>query len=176
MSIDVRSWHREGRLRAGQCFLHTLTWNWRPTEGIAVLAKTDAVYLMFRSRSWPGEYGPTITQRIPIAWTPCTLGGRRPWFRCEAYSNGKYIRRVRKIRMRLGAGFSFAEPFPEKPPGMHWRTYLRMRVAAGESIAIYDRRALDGVIFSLRDEARRRRSDLEVPGSDHRNGPWRLGA
>ena len=48
------------------------------------------------------------------------------------------IRRVRKIRMRLGAGFSFAEGFPDKPPGMHWRTYLRMRVAAGESIAIYD--------------------------------------
>ena len=48
------------------------------------------------------------------------------------------IRRARKIRMRLGAGFSFAEPFPEKPPGMHRRTYLRMRVAAGESIALHD--------------------------------------
>jgi hypothetical protein len=33
--------------------------------------------------------------------------------------------------MRLGAGFSFSEPFPEKPRGMHWRTYLRMRAAAG---------------------------------------------
>jgi hypothetical protein len=32
------------------------------------------------------------------------------------------------------AGFSFAEPFPEKTPGMHWRIYLRMRLAAGESI------------------------------------------
>jgi hypothetical protein len=41
------------------------------------------------------------------------------------------IRRVRKIRMRLGTGFSFAEPFPEKPRGMHWRTYQRMRAAAG---------------------------------------------
>jgi hypothetical protein len=40
--------------------------------------------------------------------------------------------------MHLGAGFSFAEPFPDKPPGMHWRTYLRMRVAAGESIAMWD--------------------------------------
>jgi hypothetical protein len=48
------------------------------------------------------------------------------------------IRRVRNIRMRLGAGFSFAETFPEKPPRMHWRTYLRMRVAAGESIAMWD--------------------------------------
>jgi hypothetical protein len=41
------------------------------------------------------------------------------------------IRRVRKIRMRLGAGFSFAEPFPEKPPGMHWKTYRRLRAAVG---------------------------------------------
>jgi hypothetical protein len=36
--------------------------------------------------------------------------------------------------MRLGAGLLF----PDKPPGMHWRTYLRMRMAAGESIALYD--------------------------------------
>jgi hypothetical protein len=27
------------------------------------------------------------------------------------------------VRMRLGAGFSFADPFPERPPRMHWRTY-----------------------------------------------------
>ena len=167
MSIDIRGWHRDGRLRAGQCFLHSLTWNWEPTQGIGVLTKPDAVYLMFRSRSWQHEYGSTITQRIPIAWTPCTLGGRRPWFRCEAYFSGRYcgrrvgllyspggvfacrhcyglvydlrsIRRARKIRMRLGTGFSFAEPFPDKPPGMHWRTYLRMRVAAGYSIRLYD--------------------------------------
>jgi hypothetical protein len=39
--------------------------------------------------------------------------------------------------MRLGAAFTFAEGFPNKPPWMHWRTYLRMRVA-GESIALYD--------------------------------------
>jgi hypothetical protein len=88
---------------------------------------------------------------------PCALGGRRPWFRCEASRNGRCcgrraailysrggifacrpcqrlsyecqaetprlrkIRRARKIRMSLGAGFSFAEPFPDKPPGMHLR-------------------------------------------------------
>ena len=75
MSIDVRSWHREGRLRPGPCFAHSLTWMWEPTEEIGVLTKADAVYLMFRSRSWQGEYGPTIKQRIPIVWTPCTLGG-----------------------------------------------------------------------------------------------------
>jgi hypothetical protein len=43
------------------------------------------------------------------------------------------IRSARKIRMRLGAGFSFAEPFPGKLRGMHWGTYLQMRAAAGEA-------------------------------------------
>ena len=79
MAIDVRSWHREGRLRPGQCFAHSLTWMWEPTEEIGVLTKADAVVLMFRARSWGGECGPTIKQRIPIVWTPCTLGGSRPW-------------------------------------------------------------------------------------------------
>ena len=166
MPIDVRRWHREGRLRVGGRFTHALTWLGEPTEGIRVLAKADAVVLVFRSRRWGGGYGQSITQRVPITWTPCSLGGRRPWFRCDGYYRGQYcgrrvallysgggpfacrhcqrlvyasqnetpslrnIRRARKIRMRLGAGVSFAEPFPEKPPRMHWRTYLRMRAAA----------------------------------------------
>jgi hypothetical protein len=166
MSIDVRPWHRQGLLRAGQHFGHPLTWMEEPTEGIGVLVKADAIMLVFRSRRWGGDYGQFIHQRVPIAWTPCAFGGRRPWFRCDAYSDGQYcgwrvallhsvggpfacrhcqrltyasqnetrtlrnIRRARKIRMRLGGGFSFAEPFPEKPPRMHWRTYLRMRAAA----------------------------------------------
>jgi hypothetical protein len=50
MSIDIRSWHREGLLRARQCFLHPLTWMWEPTEGIGVLPKIDGVVIMFRSR------------------------------------------------------------------------------------------------------------------------------
>jgi hypothetical protein len=119
---------------------------WVPTEGVDVVIEADAVVLMFRSRSWGGEFGQIIRQRVPITWTLCALGGRRPWFRCDADYRGQYcgrrvallysgggpfaFSRVGKIRMRLGAGFSFAEPFPEKPPRMHWRTYLRMRAAA----------------------------------------------
>jgi hypothetical protein len=153
-------------LYGGQRFSHPLTWTWMPTEGVDVVIEADAVVLIRRSLSWGGEFGQR--QRVPITWTPCSLGGRRPWFRCDAYYRGRYcgrrvallysgggpfacrhcrrlayasqnetptlraINRVRKIRMRLGGGFSFAEPFPEKPPRMHWRTYLRMRAAAGE--------------------------------------------
>ena len=66
MSIDIRAWHRDGLLRAGQCFAYPLTWMWKPTEGVGVLTKADAVVLMFRSRSCRGEYGRTITQRVVL--------------------------------------------------------------------------------------------------------------
>jgi hypothetical protein len=40
------------------------------------------------------------------------------------------IGQAQKIRMRLGANANLCEPFPEKPKGMHWRTYLRLRARA----------------------------------------------
>jgi hypothetical protein len=38
--------------------------------------------------------------------------------------------RVQKMRMRLGGSPNLLEPFPEKPLGMHWRTYHRLRAEA----------------------------------------------
>jgi hypothetical protein len=37
------------------------------------------------------------------------------------------VRQARAIRMKLGGSLSLADPFPEKPNGMHWRTYYRLR-------------------------------------------------
>jgi hypothetical protein len=138
MSIDIRGWHREGRLRAGQCFLHTLTWNWQPTEGIGVLTKADAVVLMFRSRSWPGEYGPTITQCIPIAWTPCTPGGRRhvlrppgrrPLARVRSLQQPTTFERQRKI---AAACAMKRHDQTEKVPGSWEWHYVAGRQAFGD--------------------------------------------
>jgi hypothetical protein len=125
--------------------------------------KADVVVLVFRSRKCGGGYGQFIHQPVPVTWTPCAFGGRRPWFRCEAYSRGRYcgrrvallhstgglfacrhclglayasqqepvrergIETARKIQMRLGGGESVTEAFPEKPKGMHWRRYNRLR-------------------------------------------------
>jgi hypothetical protein len=35
-----------------------------------------------------------------------------------------------KLRLRLGGIASIAEPFPERPRGMHWLTYRRLRLRA----------------------------------------------
>jgi hypothetical protein len=101
----VRCWHREGLLCAGQHLGHPLTWMGEPTEGIGVLVKADAVVL-FRSRRWGGGYGEFITQRVPVTWTLCALGGRRPWFRCDVYSRDRYC--GRRVALLHSAGGLFA--------------------------------------------------------------------
>jgi hypothetical protein len=117
----VRDWHREGLLRAGSCFAHALTWMYEPTEGIAVHAEAVSVALMFRSRSFAGGYGPTITQSIAITRTPCAFGGRRPWFRCEVYRNGKFCgRELLCTRFDLDVGLAKLEPSITREGGVVW--------------------------------------------------------
>jgi hypothetical protein len=159
-SIDLRRWHREGRLSAGQEF----SWSWgrggELSSGIRVRARLDEVVLTHRYRGWGAAEWKTVEQRVPITWTGCHFGGHRPWFVCGycackfavLYGVGAFfacrrchglvyasqrnnrwhrgVSRAQKIRMRLGGSPSLFDPVPEKPKGMHWRTYLRLRQEA----------------------------------------------
>jgi ribosomal protein S27AE len=100
--------------------------------------------------------GQPIERPIHIAFTRPKFGGRRPWFFCprcigraailyfhredwacrrccdlgyqsELEAKGRRgLMRARKIQARLGGDRSGFE-FPDKPKGMHWRTYERWR-------------------------------------------------
>jgi hypothetical protein len=173
-SIDVRRWHREVRLVAG----HSFWWSWtclgEPSSTINVRIEEDAIVLIYRARSLLSAEWRRIEQRVPIAWSNCHFGGRRPWFTCCARVNGRYcgrrvavlyaagelfacriccnlayesqqgspvlrsLSRSQKIRVRLGGSPDPFGPFPERPRGMHRRTYLRLReqAEAAEALAI----------------------------------------
>ena len=93
-SIDVRRWHREGRLSAGQYF--TCSWTYSSGErsgSINVSTEPNAVVLTYHTRRFRTDEWKTINQRIPIVWTDCHFGGRRPWFVCSVYSDGQYCGR-----------------------------------------------------------------------------------
>ena len=129
-----------------------------PAGSIGVRPEWDAVVLIYRSWSWGGSDWKSVERRVPITWTACHLGGRRPWFICPCgrrvavlYGAGELfacrhccglayesqqepvgqrgLGRAQKIRMQLGGCQSMFEPFPVKPKGMHWRTYDRLRCA-----------------------------------------------
>ena len=96
-----------------------------------------------------------MNELVPLIETPTRFGGRRQWFgclsckkRCRILYGGAYFRcrrchrlkyetqyeapyaraatRALKIRKRLGGKGGIDAPFPDKPMGMHWKTYDRL--------------------------------------------------
>jgi len=103
----------------------------------------------------------TLPQQIRISWTPCHLGGERPWMHCPycekrvakllkgmggyfcraclgnplyasqaKSSHGRRHFELCKIRLQLNGNASPLEPFPERPRGMHRKTYERLKARA----------------------------------------------
>lgn len=75
------------------------------------------------------------------------LYGAGPHFACRKCYDLRYqsqrenrgdraLRVCQDIRERLGGSRSLAKPFPEKPKGMHWRTYNALRARAKEAEAV----------------------------------------
>jgi hypothetical protein len=47
--------------------------------------------------------------------------------------HGRMLIKTQTIRIKLGGSPSLLEDFPEKPKGMHWHTYNRLRQKADQA-------------------------------------------
>jgi hypothetical protein len=159
-SIDVRRWQRQGLLSPSTFFSQTWTRDGEPSGSISVFVRDGSLALGYRL----GQRGQPIEQPVYFSWTRPQFGGRRPWFLCprcisrvallylrgerwscrkccdlayqsELESKGSRGQmKARKIRARLGGDWSGFE-FPDKPRGMHWRTYERWREKHDAAVA-----------------------------------------
>ena len=93
ISIDVRQLNRKGRLAPGQRY----SWKWTDGNNIMIETKSCAIELDYKI-SCDGEIK-KINYEVPLTWTSCNYGGKRPWFICPGKGCG---RRVAKLFSRHG--------------------------------------------------------------------------
>lgn len=153
--LDIRKLQRNGLLQPGSSFSWQWTLNGRVYSSISARTEPGRVVLMYRSRD-NGEGWQDVVQRIELTYTPCSLGGTRPWWVCPgcnrrvaivygaqklyacrhcyqlAYTSqretydDRAARRADRIRKKLGWEVGILNGRGWKPKGMHWRTYYRL--------------------------------------------------
>lgn len=88
-AIDIRKWHREGLLTPGISFNTKWKCYGEIIGAVHTLVSEERFILTYRykcSDEWINiEYG------INLQWTPCHLGGRRPWLLCPVKHCGRRV-------------------------------------------------------------------------------------
>jgi len=90
-ALDIRSLHRAGVLVVGR----SCSWEWKRRDAVVgsigiyieLLTRLRLRYQLTRQGQAEGKDYP-----VTITWTPCRLGGNRPWFLCPCCG-----RRVAKL-------------------------------------------------------------------------------
>ena len=173
-AIDVRRWQRDGLLTSNDAF----GWNWWCDDGqvvasIIVQPEADHVVLSYSRLSGAGEWQDE-NYPLYLDWTPCNLGGSRPWFICPAAGCGRRVA-ILYWGAIFACGHCFQLAYPSqreshdkradrradrireklgwdpgifgkhgKPKGMHWRTYERLAAEHDAFVRI------SNAIFDLR--------------------------
>ena len=167
--IELRYLRKRGMLRPGYC--GSLSWNLggEPAGNIRFRMFESGMEVNYRYRAGSDDWR-DVSEYIPFAFTPQHLGGERRWFRCLrcrrrcavlyggthyrcrkcwnlAYQSqheaphSRALSQAQKFRLRLGGSPCTDDEFPERPKGMHHRTYARLR-ARGEALDEWSERML----------------------------------
>jgi hypothetical protein len=89
MSLDVRHLNRKGCLEPWLRY----AWNWQNGCNIVIETTSEAIELFYgiSRNEQPRE---DVHIEVPLSWSSCNYGGKRPWFICPGKGCG---RRVAKL-------------------------------------------------------------------------------
>lgn len=90
-ALDVRKIHRKGLLLPGRMFSWRWSCNGETTARIDLRVDVDRVFLSYRSRRHFDAEWESIDYAVALAWTTCTLGGRRVWWLCPGVGCGRRV-------------------------------------------------------------------------------------
>ncbi len=89
-ALDVRRLQRDGLLKPGKSF----GWNWmrrgETVTSIQIRSETERIILNYQHKSGGSDWQP-MDYPVRVAWTDCTLGGRRAWLLCPARGCGRRV-------------------------------------------------------------------------------------
>ena len=152
--LDVNYLNRCGHLEPGTSSHQYWSCGGEPSGDISIEAVEGGITLIYGARSYGSDWQ-NVREPITIIWQPCFYGGQRPYFLCPrcgrqavklyglarffcrscnnlAYqsqresASDRTLRKVGKLRALLGGAPGMANPIPDKPKGVHWRTYNRI--------------------------------------------------
>ncbi len=105
LRLDVRQLARAADLSKPGTFLG---WGWSRSgdtgSSIGISVGEHVLTLSYTYRRGEGE-AENVRQAVPLTWTPCNYGGRRPWLRCPGVVNGRYCGRRVAILYLAGRYF-----------------------------------------------------------------------
>lgn len=155
-SIDVRRWKRDGLLLNGRHFKWQWHYDEQQTSAIGVYVGNSQLHLSYRARvgdaDWESFDYPVKLEYTRCnfgserPWFRCPVDGcnRRvailyasTVFACRhcldlaypcqyEYPHVRHLRRAERVLDKLRCDYWEAETVPEKPLGMHWKTYTRL--------------------------------------------------
>lgn len=157
LSLDIRKLQRDGLLIPGRAFGWYWTCNEEEVASIQIRTEADRVILGYRNQSKDGESEsmeyPVTLEWTPCnlggrrAWFFCPASGcgrrvailfgdsifacrhcQKIAYECQREADDvRAMRRADNIRRRLGWKVGIANPVGNKPKGMHWRTFTRLK-------------------------------------------------
>jgi len=166
-AVDIRYLKKQGSLWTGNNGSLTWSCRGEQTGAINYQVKESGIKLTYNFRTDNIGEWQAIEQFVSFDYTPCNYGGKRTWLLCTGcnrrvtciYVVGKYflcrhcyglnhqsqhedyydrqLSKAQGIRTKLGGSASLASPFPEKPKGMHWKTYWQQRNKSMQSETVY---------------------------------------